>query len=148
MRLNDVSEIVGKTGEEVFVGDNAWVYERGQHVEETGEGDIVLDAELIVPGPEEDSKPDKLSANLTILPLISPEDKKLGVMFMIEDISSEKRMKSTMSRYMDPGLADQLMAGGDDALGGQSITATVLFPMCARLRQLPSPWGRRAPLRC
>ena len=30
-------------------------------------------------------------------------------MFMIEDISSsEKRMKSTMSRYMDPGLADQV----------------------------------------
>lgn len=127
MRLSNVSEIVGKTGEEVFVGDNAWIYERGQQVEETGEGDIVLDSELIVPGPEEDSKPEKLSANLTILPLISPEEKKLGVMFMIEDISSEKRMKSTMSRYMDPGLADQLMAGGDDALGGQSITATVLF---------------------
>lgn len=127
MQLKKVTDIVGKTGEEVFVGDNAWIYERGQQVEETGEGDIVLDAELIVPGDDEDAKPVKLSANLTILPLISPEDKKLGVMFMIEDISSEKRMKSTMSRYMDPGLADQLMAGGDDALGGQSITATVLF---------------------
>lgn len=127
MRLANVSEIVGKTGEEVFVDDNAWIYERGQQVEETGEGDIVLDAELIVPGDGEDAKPVKLSANLTILPLISPEEKKLGVMFMIEDISSEKRMKSTMSRYMDPGLADQLMAGGEDALGGQSITATVLF---------------------
>jgi adenylate cyclase len=46
---------------------------------------------------------------------------------MIEDISSEKRMKSTMSRYMDPGLADQLLAGGDDVLGGKSVTATVLF---------------------
>ncbi len=30
-------------------------------------------------------------------------------MIMIEDISSEKRMKSTMSRYLDPGIADQLM---------------------------------------
>lgn len=90
MRLENVSEIVGKTGEEVFVGDNAWIYERGQHVEETGEGDIVLDAELYVPGIGEDAKPDKLSANLTILPLISSEEKKLGVMFMIEDISSEK----------------------------------------------------------
>lgn len=127
MRLSKVADIVGKPAEEVFVGDNAWVYERGKHVEETGEGDIVLDGEIIVPGKKEDAKPEKLSVNLTILPLISPEDKKLGVMFMIEDISSEKRMKSTMSRYMDPGLADQLMAGGDDALGGQSINATVLF---------------------
>ncbi|MEI8154113.1 MAG: adenylate/guanylate cyclase domain-containing protein, partial [Hyphomicrobiales bacterium] len=46
---------------------------------------------------------------------------------MVEDISSEKRMKSTMARYMDPGLADQLLAGGEDALGGKSITATVMF---------------------
>ena len=127
MRLEKVSDIVDKPSEEVFVGDNAWIYERGKHVEETGEGDIVLDGEIVVPGEGEDAKPLQLSANFTILPLISPEEKKLGVMFMIEDISSEKRMKSTMSRYMDPGLADQLMAGGDDALGGQSITATVLF---------------------
>jgi len=36
-------------------------------------------------------------------------------------------MKSTMSRYMDPALADQLLAGGEDILGGQSKKATVLF---------------------
>jgi len=32
-----------------------------------------------------------------------------------------------MSRYMDPGLADQLLAGGEDALGGRAVEATVLF---------------------
>jgi adenylate cyclase len=36
-------------------------------------------------------------------------------------------MKSTMARYMDPRLAEQLMAGGEDALGGKSATVTVLF---------------------
>ena len=46
---------------------------------------------------------------------------------MIEDISSEKRMKSTMSRYMDPGIAEKLLAGGDEVLGGKSVVATVLF---------------------
>ena len=49
---------------------------------------------------------------------------------MIEDISSEKRMKSTMSRYMDPELADQLMtADGNDAdiMGGKQSVGTVLF---------------------
>ncbi len=40
---------------------------------------------------------------------------------MIENISNEKRMKSTMARYMDPGLADRLLAGGGEALGGQSV---------------------------
>ena len=48
---------------------------------------------------------------------------------MIEDISSEKRMKSTMSRYMDPELADQLMMAGDgnDIMGGKQSVGTVLF---------------------
>ncbi|MCH7833356.1 MAG: adenylate/guanylate cyclase domain-containing protein, partial [Proteobacteria bacterium] len=41
----------------------------------------------------------------------------------------EKRMKSTMSRYMDPGIADQLMSdgGGEEFLGGKSSEITVLF---------------------
>jgi adenylate cyclase len=32
-----------------------------------------------------------------------------------------------MSRYMDPGIADRLVASGTEALGGQSVPATVLF---------------------
>src|SRR3970282_153254 len=48
-------------------------------------------------------------------------------MIKIEDIASEKRMKSTRSRYMAPGLADQLLSGGDELLGGKSIEATILF---------------------
>ena len=50
-------------------------------------------------------------------------------MIMIEDISTEKRMKSTMSRYMDPGIADQLMdeGGSEEFLGGKSSEITVLF---------------------
>ena len=38
-------------------------------------------------------------------------------------------MKSTMSRYMDPGLADQVMGDGDgeDIMGGKSTVSTILF---------------------
>jgi len=36
-------------------------------------------------------------------------------------------MKATMARYMDASIADQLMSTGADLLGGQAITATVLF---------------------
>jgi len=46
---------------------------------------------------------------------------------MVEDISNEKRMKSTMSRYLDSSLADRIMEGGKDFLGGKSTTATILF---------------------
>jgi len=55
------------------------------------------------------------------------EKKPIGSMLMIEDISNEKRLKSTFSRYMDPRLADRLLARGAEALGGQSVPATVLF---------------------
>lgn len=120
------ADIIDKKAEDVFVEDNAWLMEQAAEVDESGEGDIKMDAEIVV-GDGEVEKREKINCNVTCLPLLSPEDKKLGVMFMIEDISSEKRMKSTMSRYMDPGLADQLMAGGDDALGGRSLEATVLF---------------------
>ena len=36
--------------------------------------------------------------DLTALPLLSMEKKRIGSMLMLEDISSEKRMRSTMSR--------------------------------------------------
>lgn len=120
----EFDDILNKKAEEVFIDENAWLMEQAAEVDETGEGDVKVDAELMV-GPEE--KREKISVNVTCLPLFSPEKKKLGIMYMVEDISSEKRMKSTMSRYMDPGLADQLMAGGDDALGGRATMATVLF---------------------
>jgi adenylate cyclase len=79
-----------------------------------------MEAELMV-GEE------KLSVNLTALPLLSMEKKRIGSMLMLEDISSEKRMRSTMSRLMDPGIADQMLAGGVDTLGGKNVQATVLF---------------------
>jgi len=62
-----------------------------------------------------------------VLPLVSVEQQKLGSMIMLEDISNEKRMKSTMSRYMNPERADELLAGGSDILSGKSVMATCLF---------------------
>ena len=113
-------EIIGHKADEFFTGANAWIMEKVALVEETRESDMVMDAGMEFGG-------ETLSVNLSVLPLISGEKKKLGAMIMIEDISTEKRMKSTMSRYMDPGIADQLLAGGQDILGGHSATATVLF---------------------
>ncbi len=91
-----------------------------ERVAETRVADISMDAELEFDG-------NQVSVNLTVLPLIATDDNTLGTMIMIEDISSEKRVKSTMARYMDPGLADQVLEGGSDILGGKSTTATILF---------------------
>jgi adenylate cyclase len=117
--------ILTRKADEYFCGANEWVIERIRAVEETLKHDVTVDAPLAVPGGA------PLSVNLTVQPLMSTGDngeaKKIGTLLMVEDVSTEKRMKSTMARYMDPRLADQLMAGGEDALGGKSATVTVLF---------------------
>ncbi len=116
--------ILSQTAAQFFGEANPWVLDRIKAVNESLQSDVLMDAEMTVAG-------EKVSVNLTVLPLMSQEDggvrKKLGTLLMIEDISSEKRMKSTMSRYMDPRVAAQLLAGGEDVLGGKSVTATVLF---------------------
>jgi len=117
VKLND---ILKQTYEDFFADENAWVVEKIKKVEEEQELEELLDAELRIAG-------EAVSVNAHFLPLLNTEGNRLGEMVMLEDISSEKRMKSTMSRYMDPGLADQLMEGGDDLLGGKSVEATVLF---------------------
>jgi adenylate cyclase len=114
-------EMIGKPASEFFTGANAWLVERLAALETAGAGsDVLIDAELEAGG-------EKLSVNLTLQQLISLQGKRSGSLLMIENISSEKRMKSTMARYMDPGLADQLLAAGGEALGGQSVEATMLF---------------------
>jgi len=114
------ADLLNRLASEVFAGPNQWVTDRIAKIAETNAHDVLMDAELVF-GDE------KRNVNCNIHPLISLKGKRLGTMLMIEDISSEKRMKSTMSRYIDPSLADKLLAAGGEILGGQSVEATVLF---------------------
>ena len=123
----------------LFGGPNEWLLKK---LEAVNENEEFLDAELQIEG-------ETLSVNITLTPLlgkIKSKDERegdtggegiltskpniIGAMLMIEDISSEKRMKSTMSRYMDPELADQLMTAdgnNEDVMGGKQSVGTVLF---------------------
>lgn len=114
--------IVGQPYADVFEARNPWICKKIAELDADTRGDTitVMDASF---AQAEDTK----SVNATFMPLLSHEGARLGSMIMIEDISSEKRMKSTMSRYMDPALAEQLMDGGEELLGGKSTQATVLF---------------------
>ena len=114
------AEVLQKLAKDFFAGDNAWVLDKLKQVGESGRPEVFMDAELVL-------KDERISSNVTVLPLASAEHKRIGSMIMIEDISSEKRLKSTMSRYMDPGIADRLVAAGAEMLGGQAVQATVLF---------------------
>lgn len=68
------------------------------------------------------------SVNLTVNPLTTPEGGVRGGLVVLEDISQEKRMKTTLYRYMTPGVAERVMALGDDALmEGERKEVTILF---------------------
>jgi adenylate cyclase len=104
-------DLLQRPAAEFFVADNAWMLEKLKKVEASAETEIVMDAELTI-------KEERISSNVTVMPLTSAEQKRIGSMILIEDMSNEKRLKSTMSRYMDPGIADRLVAAGAEMLGG------------------------------
>ncbi|PPR11274.1 MAG: Adenylate cyclase 1 [Alphaproteobacteria bacterium MarineAlpha11_Bin1] len=124
------AEILGKKAEEFFSEGRSVIAEKIKTCEATRNADLIFDAEFQV-----GTAGDTVSANLSFLPLRNQDpdgrmdqvDEHLGTLVMIEDISDEKRMKSTMSRYIDPGIADKLMSDGNDIMGGQETVATLLF---------------------
>ena len=119
LKISNLIDVLNTSLIELLGSENSWLTNKLESVDEQEE---FLDATLLIQG-------DKLSVNVSTTPLIGQKNESMGVMIMIEDISSEKRMKSTMSRYMDPELADQLMNAGesDDVMGGKQSTASVLF---------------------
>jgi adenylate cyclase len=121
------SDLIGTPASAFFVEENQWVADSLARVQSTGMQDIVMDAEILVKGSREGEVPEKMSVNLTVQTLKNNKQENIGNLMLIEDISSEKRVKATMARYMDPALADKLIAGGEEILGGTSSEATVLF---------------------
>jgi adenylate cyclase len=115
-------EIIGRTAQEFFGGQNTWIIERIAKVRSDRTAHLAMDVELAF-----GERP--ISVNLTVLPLASGEGQQLGTLLMIEDISAEKRVKATMARYMDPAIAARMLDNSSDTslLGGASTRATVLF---------------------
>jgi len=119
MQVN-AAQILHRSAEEFLALENAWVLEKIREVNQSGITELMMDAEIQVQGAA-------VSVNLTLQPLLSVEAKRMGTLVLLENISNEKRLKSTMSRYMDPGIAAQMLSHGAEALGGTSVMATVLF---------------------
>ncbi len=73
--------------------------------------------------------PSEHAVNLTINTMFDAEDprKVMGTLVVMEDISEEKRLKTTMYRYMTQEVAEQLLASGKTDLGGERKEITVLF---------------------
>ncbi len=69
------------------------------------------------------------SINLSINSITDVEDANHvhGALVVMDDISDEKRLKSTMYRYMSQEVAEQLLSSGEVRLGGDRKDVSVLF---------------------
>ncbi|MDP1536314.1 MAG: GAF domain-containing protein [Burkholderiales bacterium] len=107
--------------DEVFDGPNSWVTNSLEKVLRTGRIDSTVDSDLLLGAGR------AVSVNLTAVPLQDMHDEQLGSMLIMEDITREKRLRNTMSRYMSKAVMDELLEGGDAALSGASREVSVLF---------------------
>jgi adenylate cyclase len=91
-------------------------------VEETGKAYLQYDIEA----KNLSGKP--FHANVNVVPLLGHAGEKLGAVVVLEDVTTEKRVKSSLSRFMSKAVADKLLAEeGTPALGGVRQEVTILF---------------------
>ncbi|MCX5812343.1 MAG: GAF domain-containing protein [Proteobacteria bacterium] len=117
----EASYIIDKPAEEYFSDNNKWIIEHIDNLVKTGKPYLAMDAELFLPDGS------RASINLMIVPLVNIKQVHIGSMLILEDITKEKRIKSTMARYMTKEVAEKLLETGDSILGGQAQVATILF---------------------
>ncbi len=81
------------------------------------------DRTLLTTGTEQHS----VNLSLNSISDVKDENKVCGALVVMEDISDEKRLKSTMYRYMTQELAEELLKLDDAKLGGDRKEVTILF---------------------
>ena len=114
-------DLQGKTPQEVLGQRNAWILKSLEKVRSSGKTDISVDTDLLL------ENRGVVSINLSTVPLVTTQDQPIGYMLVVEDISREKRLRNTMSRYMSKSVVDQLLESGEAVLGGTGREVSVLF---------------------
>lgn len=118
--LNVGYDFVGLKLSAILAG-NEWVVDSVERVMKNYISDETLDASLQI------GTNRLVSVNLSVETLHSKENEDLGCILIFEDITVNKRLRSTMARFLTKELTDRLLEGGELSLGGTLQKATILF---------------------
>jgi len=100
----------------ILVQDIEQVLQQGRLLER-------IDAKFINHSTEEE-----LQYNYTIQPLMTHSAEPSGLLLVVQDVSNEKKVMATLSRYMSSSLVEQVLnTEGGAMLGGTSQQVSVLF---------------------
>ena len=132
-----VEKIIGRRFEDIVTQPNRWILQNLRETIATGHNSIAIDAELI----RRDNS--KSTVNLTAAPLIDGNLKRIGSLLVVEDITEEKRVRSTMARYMSAEVADELLAAGDAGLSGKDQTVSIMFSDVRGFTKMAETMGAR-----
>jgi adenylate cyclase len=114
-------DLVGRPVAQVFGNANNWIVKSLNYVSKTRATDYHADANLI----REDGS--MISVNLNVEPLLDIDSNPIGFLLVLEDLTREKRIRVTMSRYLAKEVVDKLLESDEDAFLASSQQATVLF---------------------
>jgi adenylate cyclase len=115
------ADMLNRPAEQVFGNRNPWVTRSLDYVAHSGSNDYHADTDFRL------QDGGIAAVNLTTAPLFEVEGRAIGYMLVLEDITREKRVRNTMSRYVAKEVVDRLIASGEDFLQGHAYVATVLF---------------------
>lgn len=131
----EAEEVLGRTVEAVFGEWNDWVVRSLRFVVETGGNDYHADADLKL------GQSGQRSVNLTVAPLFDVDDVAMGYMLVFDDITQDKRLRSTMARYLAKEVVDKVLESGDDPFHATAQEATVLFSDIRRFTAIAESIG-------
>ncbi|MCC5621883.1 adenylate/guanylate cyclase domain-containing protein, partial [Nostoc sp. CHAB 5715] len=114
-----VTEAIG-----IKEGDFSKWYQDALHAADLkGRQQYYPDRTLLTTGTEQHS----INLSINTIADASDQEQVRGALVVMEDISDEKRLKSTMYRYMTQELAEELLKLDDAKLGGDRKEVSILF---------------------